>query len=136
MLPTRVWGLPGDALDHLAAPGQDAERRVFGIELAGVDEAARVDGEPVVGLRAGHHPVEVEGLAGAGPAPGDAGLAAILDAAAASVFYFDFEFEIEILGDEAVIGDIAVAGGFFLGRFADDGSVFDTPDFGVADPVF
>jgi hypothetical protein len=81
-------------------------------------------------LRTGHHPIQVEGLAGTGAPPRNSGLAAVLDAAATSIFDFDFELEIEVLGDETVIGDVAVAGGFFEGRFADNGSVIE--ELGVA----
>ena len=50
----------GRALDDLPSPGEDSERCVFGVELAGVDEGSGVDWKPEVGLGAGHHPVEID----------------------------------------------------------------------------
>src|SRR5580698_708910 len=70
------------------------------------------------------------------PAPGDAGVAAVLNAGAAAVDYLDLKLEVEVFSFESVEGDVAVADRFFFGGFADDGSVFYAPHRGVADPVF
>ncbi len=123
-------------LDDLASPGDDAEGGIFGVELAGVGLVGGVDGEPEVGLRAGHEPVEVaggfEGAKGLGP--GEAGLAAVLDAAAAADLALDFELEIEVVYGEVFAPEVGVGDGVVLGGFADDGAVGDVPEAGVAFP--
>jgi hypothetical protein len=70
-----------------------------------------------------------------GANPGGAGLAAVLNAAAAANFALDFQAEIEVLDDKALAPDVGVEDGLFLCGFADDCAVGDAPDGGVAFPV-
>ncbi len=130
-----------EAFDDLAAEGHDAHGGVFGIELAGVFGGGVAAG-PEVRLRAGHHPVEVYGpdtgddVGGNGGEPGDAGLGAVLDAAAAGAFDFDFTFESEVFGGDVAVGDVGVTAGILRGGFADDDAIFNAPEFGIAVPAF
>jgi len=126
------------AFDDLAAPGEDAHGRVFGIELAGPIAGAG----PEIGLWASEHPIKIHGADVGGNVrwnvgkPRNAGFAAVLKAAAAGAFNFDFAFEREVFGDHVAVHQVAVAAGVLGSGFADDGAVFDSPEFRIAVPTF
>lgn len=126
------------AFDNLAAPGLDAHGGVFGIELAGPIAGTG----PEVGLRASEHPIEIHGADVGGDVgrnvgePGLAGLAAVLEATAASAFDLNLKFQSKIFGDHVFINEIGIAAGILWSRFANDCAVFDAPKFRVAVPAF
>ncbi len=97
----------------------------------------RTHREPEVGLRAGHHELEVVGRLAVGlrPGPRHAGDAAVLDAAAAAFFDLHLQLQIEVAGLFAAIDDVVVALWLALQRLADHDAVFDAPDGGVGVPA-
>src|SRR6185437_8069289 len=142
-----VAGLRAGGLGDLAAPGEDAERGVLGVELAAVLLVLRVYGEPEVGLWAGHQPGRFGKFLTGTRAwldvnPGLPYSPAVLDAGASTELDLDLELQVEVMcfrvfviRPGAVVADVGV-GRADCGRvgLADDGPVFDTPDGRVAIP--
>jgi hypothetical protein len=97
----------------------------------------RIDGVPEVGLRAGHHPIEIERLSARARrlVPGQTGLAAILNAAAAGDLTLDLELEVEVFGFQITAPDIGVGNKVVLVGFTNDGAILHTPDGGISLPV-
>ena len=121
---------------HFAAPGNDPEGRVLGIELAGVGGVQGIDREPEIRLRPGHHPIEIALFAGVKRlGPGQSGLAAVLDATAARDLALDLKLEVEILRHQILAPDIRVVDNIVFAGFADNGAVFDAPECGIALPI-
>ncbi len=96
----------------------------------------RSDREPEVGLRTGHHKLEViRRLAGGlRSCPRHAGDAAVLNAAATAFFDLHLQLQIEVACFVAAIDDVVVALRLALERFAHHDAVFDAPDAGVGVP--
>src|SRR5438093_8414920 len=128
---------PGaEAFHDLTAPRKDPHGRVLGIELTRVHPA-----RPEVGLRAGHHPVEIhrpdvgDDVRRDVREPGQSRLASVLNAAPAIALDLDLELQREVFRLEAAIHDVAVAARVCRCRFADDGTVLDAPEFRIAVPA-
>ena len=96
----------------------------------------RVDRKPEIGLRAGHHPVQIALLSRMQRlGPGQAGLAAVLDAAASGNLALDFQLQVEVLRDQVLAPDIRVVNDIVFAGFANDCAVLNAPNRGVALPV-
>src|SRR5215467_4156586 len=129
---------PRRRFHHLSPPSKDAKRRVLRVKLPGPLRLPGCHREPKIGLRPGHHPLQLRNRLPRRrlSAPWQTNLASILDATPAAVFHSDFKLQIEILGLEPVERNIAVRDRLFLGRFADDRSVFHVPDIRITVPAF
>src|SRR6185437_13767361 len=142
-----VAGLRAGGLGDFAAPGENAKRGVFGVELAAVLLGLWAYREPEVSLRSGHQPGRFgKFLTGTrvwlDVNPGLPYSAAVLDAGASTELDLDLELQVEVMcfrvfviRPGAVVADVGV-GRADCGRvgLADDGPVFDTPDGRVAIP--
>src|ERR1700735_2640614 len=104
--------------------------------LAGVVRSLCADRKPEVGLRTGHHKFQVVGRLASGlrPAPGDAGDAAVLNAAAPTLFNLHLQLEVEVTGFIAAIHDVVVAFRLALQRFAYPDALPAAPDARIRVP--
>src|SRR5579862_8020469 len=84
--PNESWLLSGAHVDSLATPRQDTQRSVLRVKLPRVGCTLRIDRKPDIGLRSGHHPVQIARLFTGmqWPEPGKPRLTTVLNTAAAA----------------------------------------------------
>ena len=96
-----------------------------------------VTGKPEVGLRAGHHELEVVGREAGGleVVQGTSGHAAVLDASTTALLDLHAQLQIEVPSLFAAVDDVVIALWLALEGLAYHQAVFDAPDAGVGIPA-